>query len=372
MRILQHNNIGSHYRAAIYLLMDKELGCDFCFGDHLDDIKKIDYSVFTHKVTELHNVFFKHGYWQKGMLRMLREDYDTYILNGDSRCVSTWLFLFLKNLFYPRKKAYLWSHGMLGKEGGLNKLVCRLHYALVNGAFIYNERSCKLLAESGVPAKKLHPIYNSLDYDVQLPLRQSIQPRSVYKDHFGNDYPVLVFIGRLTVVKKLDMVLEAVSRLKSQGQMVNLAFVGDGVEKNNLEECAKWLGIQDQVWFYGACYDERTNAELIYNADLCVSPGNIGLTAIHVLMFGCPAITNDDFNHQMPEFEAIQEGVTGAFFKAGDSDSLAESIKKWFETHNDDREKVRQACYNEIDKKWNPHNQIKIFKEVLSIGIDEA
>lgn len=33
MKILQQDNIGSHYRAAIYQLMDKELDCDFCFGD---------------------------------------------------------------------------------------------------------------------------------------------------------------------------------------------------------------------------------------------------------------------------------------------------------------------------------------------------
>ncbi len=365
MKILQHDNIGSHYRTAIYKLMSKELGCEFCFGDKWEDIKKIDYSKLGGKVTELHNVFFPHGYWQKGMMRMLKEDYDTYIINGEPRCVSSWLFLLTRKLFYRRKRVYFWAHGMLGKESGLKKAIARFRYRLVDGAFIYNERSCRIMAENGIPAEKLHPIYNSLDYDTQLPLRQSISPSTIYKDHFGNENPVMIFIGRLTAVKKLDMVVEAVSLLKGKGEKVNLVFVGNGTERKKLEQQVERLGVQEQVWFYGACYDEHTNAELVYNADLCVSPGNIGLTAIHVMMFGCPAITNDDFNHQMPEFEAIHEGSTGAFFKDGDVNSLAECIGRWFAEHVSDRENVRKACYNEIDVKWNPHVQIEILKNVL-------
>ena len=82
-------------------------------------------------------------------------------------------------------------------------------------------------------------------------------------------------------------------------------------------------------------------------------------------MFGCPAITNDDFNHQMPEFEVIREGETGSFFNAGDSDSLANCIDGWFASHISNRDQVRQACYNEIDSKWNPHHQLEIIKSVL-------
>ena len=187
----------------------------------------------------------------------------------------------------------------------------------------------------------------------------------MYQEHFGNENRNVVFIGRLTSVKRFDLLIDAVALLKRRGEQVNVTFVGDGAERQNMEKRVDELGIREQVWFYGACYDERKNAELIYNADVCVSPGNIGLTAMHVLMFGCPAITNDDFDHQMPEFEAIQEGRSGAFFRAGDSASLADVMSRWFATHSEDREDVRKACYDVIDSKWNPHNQIRILKEVL-------
>ena len=248
----------------------------------------------------------------------------------------------------------------------INRKKIKIFYSLCTGAFIYNQRSVRIMSQRGIPAKKLHTIYNSLDYDTHLQIRKILEPSDIYRIHFGNDYKCIVFIGRLTKVKRFDLLLDAIRLLKARGEFVNVTFIGDGVERQNMEKRVDELGIRNQVWFYGASYDEKKNAELVFNADLCVSPGNIGLTAMHVLMFGCPAITNDDFNHQMPEFEAIQDGKSGAFFKAGDSSSLADTISRWFAVHQNDRDEVRAACYNEIDTKWNPHIQIEIMKSVLN------
>lgn len=366
LRILLIGNIASHYRASIYQLMDKEMGCDFCFGDKWGDIKKMDYSTLNGKVSEVHNTLWHGIEYQRGVQKLLLSDYDAYILYAGTHCVSSWLFLVVKRLFFPKKKVYAWSHGMLGKEKGLTLWLYKMLFGLFDGAFIYNERSRKIMIEHGIPESKLVTIYNSLDYDHQLPLRESLSPSRIYQEHFANEYKNIVFIGRLTKVKRFDLLLDAVVLLKERGELVNVTFIGDGVERANMEQRVRELNIDNQVWFYGACYDEKTNAEMIYNADLCVSPGNIGLTAMHVLMFGCPAITNDDFNHQMPEFEAIQKGQSGDFFKVGNSQSLADTISRWFAQHGKDREAVRLVCYKEIDEKWNPKVQIEIFKKTLS------
>ena len=296
---------------------------------------------------------------------MLWKRYDTFIMCTDTRCISAWLFLIVRKIFFPKKRVFAWGHGLLGKEGSLKTQLYKFQYKLLTGAFIYNERSRRIMIERGIPAQKLTTIFNSLDYDAQLPIRESLQTKPIYKEHFGNDNKNIVFIGRLTKVKRFDLLINAVALLKKRGEQVNVTFIGDGVERQNMETLVETKGIKEQVWFYGACYDEKTNAELIYNADLCVSPGNIGLTAMHVLMFGCPAITNDDFNHQMPEFEAIEDGETGAFFRAEESKSLANAISRWFAEHGKNREIVRQACYRVMDGKWNPHNQIEILKKVL-------
>lgn len=367
MRLLQQDNIGSHYRAAIYQAMDQELACDFCFGDRVDDIKKLDYSLIKHTVIEVHNKTIYRGfYYQQGVQKLLRRSYDTYIFIGEPRCLSTWLFSIRVRLFYPRKKVFFWTHGWYGKESLLEKLFKKLFLRLPKGGvFLYGNYAKELMIKEGFNPEKLYVIHNSLDYDTQLPIREQLKPQPIYHAHFGNDNKNIVFIGRLTKVKRFDLLIDAVAQLKQKGELFNVTFIGDGIERQNMEWLVEEKGIKNQVWFYGASYDEKANAELIYNADVCVSPGNIGLTAMHVLMFGCPAITNDDFCHQMPEFEAIQDGLTGSFFNAGDSTSLANTISKWFFTHGENREEVRKACYKEIDEQWTPHFQINVLKKVL-------
>lgn len=142
-------------------------------------------------------------------------------------------------------------------------------------------------------------------------------------------------------------------------------MIGDGTEKERMLQDVQALRVTQQIWFYGACYDEESNASLIYNADLCVAPGNIGLTAMHAMMFGCPCLSHNDFPWQMPEFEAIHEGSTGCFFERDNIEDLANSIDKWFLEHADKREDVREACFHEIDKEWNPHKQLEIIKNMI-------
>lgn len=111
-----------------------------------------------------------------------------------------------------------------------------------------------------------------------------------------------MFVGRLDPIQKLDMILKAIKLSKDKGRLYNMTYIGGGQEKENLEALTKDLGLEDRVWFYGPCYDEEVLGNLIYNADLCVAPGNIGLTAMHTLVFGTPAMTHNCFKWQMPEF----------------------------------------------------------------------
>ena len=161
------------------------------------------------------------------------------------------------------------------------------------------------------------------------------------------------------------MLIDAVSYLHQQGKDYNLVFVGDGERKASLMEKVKEKGMENSVWFYGACYDETVNASLIYNADLCVSPGNVGLTAMHSLVFGTPVITHNDFEWQMPEFEAITENVTGAFFEKDSVPSLTKTIEDWFANHGNEREVVRKACTDEIDNYWTPDFQMDVIRKNL-------
>lgn len=352
-----------HYRKAIYELMGSELHVDFFFGDSRPGgIKPYDTTNLKNKVTILHNVNIGPFYWQKGALKLLRSEYTDIITPGDINCLSTWLIIVLSKLY--KKNVYTWTHGAYGKEGFFRRVAIRFRVKCVKGVFLYGNYAKNVLIKYGVDVSKLYVIYNSLNYDEQVELRKTISISDKYQVHFCNDFKNIIFIGRLTRVKKLDMILSALFLLKKRGVYFNLTYIGDGVERDNLENMANSLELNN-VWFYGPCYDEKELAEMIYNADLCVSPGNVGLTAMHSMVFGTPVISHCNFVMQMPEVEAIEDGLTGSFFEENNITALASSIENWFVHNNNNRELIRENCYKVIDEKFNPHVQIEIIKKAL-------
>lgn len=358
-------NTPSLYRESIYFYIEKAYDCDWYFEDTDNKVKTFDVSRLKH-VTFQHTFCIGPFYWVKGLLALLKKkEYQQYLMIGHSHNLSIFCFLMMKKLIFPKKKIYLWSHGFYGKESFFELFWKKMFFSMADELFIYGDYACKLMEKKGFDQKKLHAIHNSLSYDLQLDIRKQIQRTDIYYKHFFNKNHVIIFVGRLTSVKRLDILLEALYKLKERKEEYNLVLVGDGPEKSNLLMLVNTLGLSKSVWFYGECYDEQKNAELIYNADICVSPGNVGLTAIHALMFGTPIITHNDFKWQMPEFEVIQEGKTGMFFKYNSSSDLANTISEWFIKMADKRDVVRKNCYKKIDISWNPHYQIELLKKVI-------
>lgn len=358
-------NTPSLYRQSIYLRIDDAFDCDWYFEDTDNKLAVFDTAKLK-RVKILHSRMFGPFYWVCGMLLLLfRKEYTHFLMMGHSRNLSTFCFLILKRLLCPKKKTYLWTHGVYGKESRGELLWKKCLLGSADELLIYGDYACHLMEHIGFASDRLHAIHNSLSYDVQLKLRNQLTQSDVYQSYFGNTHPVIIFIGRLNPVKKLPMLVDAISKLKERGEIYNLILVGDGPDKERLQSLAKEKGVLSQMWFYGACYDERKNAELIYNADICVAPGNIGLTAIHVLMFGCPAITHNDFAYQMPEFEVIKPKVTGDFFMRDDIASLVYVLSEWFVVNRNRREEIRKACYGVIDSQWTPQYQMKVLHTVI-------
>lgn len=357
-------NYAQHYRFAIFHLLDEKLHCDFYFGDKYNDLKKIDYKLLINFKKELKNVkLYKAIYWQKGAVSLFFRKYDRYIILGEYFCLSTWLILFLSK-FSSRKKVFLWTHGWYGNEHYFKRIIKKMFYGLADGVFLYGNHAKKLMIAEGFAADRLHVIFNSLDYEVQIKIRPQLTLTNIYTDFFGNGNPVLIFIGRLTSEKKLDQLLSATSLLKERGIDLNVVMVGDGEIKGELMNQTILSNIQYRVWFFGACYDELKIAELIYNATLCVSPGNVGLTAMHTLVYGTPIVTHNDFSYQGPEFESIISGITGDFFAKDDIQELAEVIEKWL-LDVEEREMVRKNCFKVIDSRYNPLYQFKLINEAV-------
>lgn len=358
-------NYAPHYRYEIFKLIDSEIEGDFYFGDKTyTQIKKIEYLSFNNFIKELRFIkVFRRFYFLLGQSLLSFKNYDNYIITGQPYNLSSWTLLFFNKIL--GKKSFIWNHGWYGNESGTQKILKKLQFSLIDGYFTYGNYAKKIMISEGLKPEKIHVIYNSLSYSVQLKLRSKLVKTDIYKNFFKNDYPVLFFIGRLTKVKKLHLLISAMKESFSKGMYYNLVFIGDGEESKLLKKMSMDLDLSGNIWFYGKCYQEDKIGELVYNANLCVSPGNIGLTAIHSLTYGCPSITHNDFTKQMPEFEAIVKNKTGDFFEVNNAESLSLTINNWLKNFPVKTDNQIVDCYKIIDTLYNPINQLVILKKVL-------
>lgn len=360
-------NSGPHYRWPIFKAMSDNFDIDFCFGPntvYTKSIKTFDYNALPGFRKMLHNRrLFGKFYWQSGALGMAFKPYNIYIMLGEAYCLSSWLIALIAKM--RGKKTVCWTHGWYGRESGIKKTISKWFYSLFSEILTYNDYAGRLLAEGGISSKRIRTIGNSLDSAKHRQMRSTLKDTDIFTSHFGNNNPVLLYCGRIQQSKRLDLMIDAALALKQEDKSVNLVFVGKDDENVCLQQLAEAKGLGDAVWLYGPCYDEEKLAELFYNSTLCVSPGNVGLTAIHALSFGCPVITHNTFPYQGPEFEAIRPGITGDFFEQNNVKSLVEAVKKWLNRTPDQRKQTANAAFAEVDAKWNVDYQIGVFKTVL-------
>lgn len=372
--IYNFTNIPSHYRANLWqkLISEKKFDFHFFFGINNNlGIKEIDFNTkdFNANRNKLHyltNYWIKKRIliWQSKVVKTcLTQKIDTAIFLGEFQVLSTWLAILICKI--KGIKSVFWTHGLYGNESPLKRKLRVFFYNLADEILLYERRAKQLLKNEGIREEKLKVIYNSLDYDTHLAVRKEFLKESPQKENLfkNNKLPYLVFIGRLTKIKKLDLLLKAVANINKNTLKLNVLVIGDGDEMMGLKELTKILHLEKNVHFFGALYDENKIAELLFNAVLCVSPGNVGLTAIHSLSFGTPVCTHSNFYNQMPEVEVIEEGVTGTFFEENSVESLESSILKWVNM-NLERTAIRENCFNVIDSLYNPYNQIEIIKQL--------
>lgn len=369
LKVLYITNIFPNYRIALWkgLINSDNFSLKIMFGKkNLDRIKnaEIDLSFSNYEKSKfifLKNYrFFGRIFFQsKSITASLSEDYDVFIILGDMTIISNWISAILARI--RGKKVIFWTHGIYGNESIIKLFVRLIFLSLADSILLYENRAKKLLIKNGFKSENLNVVYNSLDYNKQ---KEIFLKLSKTKTKTKKTIKKLIFIGRLTKVKKLDLLITAINNLNKNNIEYSLTIIGDGPEKKKLLNLSK-SGIQKKyIRFKGEMYDEKKIGALIFNSDLCVSPGNVGLTCIHSLSYGTPVCTHGNFKYQMPEAEAIVEGVSGIFFKEGNLNDLEFSIIKWFNKYNGlfSRDKIRSL----VDDKYNPSNQIKIISKTIN------
>lgn len=286
--------------------------------------------------------------------------YEAYVFLANPNHISTWIGGLACRV--RGRRVIFWGHGIKSATWSMKNMVRVLFFRIAHGFYTYGWRA-KVNAETlGFASQTLYVGFNSLDYKRQIKLRNALTSAR----HEANVPPGLRLccISRLTADCRYDILFRAMAALKADisSKDVQVTLIGDGAERDRLAALSKSLDIT--VEFVGAMYDEEKIGRLLYDADVVVSPGKVGLTAMHSMMYGTPVISHDDFVSQMPEVEAIVAGYTGLLFKKDNVVDLTEKLR-YFKTYFPNRGLTRQRCFKMMDELYNPAKQAEILNMAI-------
>lgn len=142
---------------------------------------------------------------------------------------------------------------------------------------------------------------------------------------------VLGYIGTLFTYESLDLLLEAVSRIRQRAPDVHVMIVGEGDATDQLRSLSTSLGLDDRVRFVGRVPHDEVGRyyDLV---DLFVLPRRRSrltdlvtpLKPLEIMARGKPVLASNCGGH----LELIEEGVNGYLFDAGTAETLANRIEE--------------------------------------------
>lgn len=370
MKVLVVYHFIANYREAVFKELVKN-GDFYFFSDTRTktDIKLIDDSFYQNeRFIKSNNVYLPFGaLWQRGLIKeIVKGGYSHVVFLGDPYFLTTWISLLLTK--FTRVKTFLWTHGFINRSGFILDSVKKIMFRLADGIMLYGNESKDDLLKCGFPKDKLHVIYNSLDYRKQIKFRKlhcNSTADTLREKYFGDSECIpLIFIGRLTYHKKLDMLIKSLNIIKSCSEKsYKVIFVGNGEAKSELVDLVTSLGLENDVLFYGSCHNEEELSPLLNMSFACVAPGEIGLTAMHCAAYGLPIVTHNNSLKQMPEYEIVIDDFSGYLFDYGSVTSLVNAIKK---IKADSKQSLGKNAIELVEKYYTPKKQADFIRDALN------
>ena len=339
--LIAHQSTIPHYRVPFYnaleLLKPNSWNFDVVFDPSeltsprffSEPLKRadFDFSVLETK-TRLIRVFGKkvayQTFWSKA------SQYDLVVVENA-----------VNNLTYPLcqlhqlrgvKLAY-WGHGKDHSfEGnrGFKLITEQLKLRLAqkaDGFFAYTGGGRDYLIEQGLAPQKVFVLNNTIDIQHQRTIFEKyFSEREVIRQSLGlANRRVLLFVGRFTANKRLDLLLNSFSLLRRYSDEYHLILVGDGHLPGSL--------IPEQgVLHLGSVVDLDQLGPLYVASDLFVFPGSVGLGPLQALCYDLPILTIDSSTH-MPEFEYLNPANSIVLPPGTSPQDYAHAINALFENH---------------------------------------
>jgi glycosyltransferase involved in cell wall biosynthesis len=245
----------------------------------------------------------------------------------------------------------------LASEPFIGKHFCNVSYSYLvyfcNGCQYVTaptKTALNLLYEHGLHAPA-RAISNGIDLQKFTPGERD--PQLLQRFGLPTDRPLLLHVNRLSEEKRVDVLLDAVAKIKMDA---HLALVSTGPAEADLRLQVKRLGIVDRVSFLGFVSDTDLLV-LRRSADLFVIPSEADLQSLSTMeAMACGLCVIAANAYALPELVHHEEN--GFLFQPGDSDELAQKIDQLL-SDEDRRARMGEQSLKIIAA----HDRIKVLDE---------
>ena len=143
----------------------------------------------------------------------------------------------------------------------------------------------------------------------------------------------IVSVGRLSPEKGFLDLLDVFQLVIKERTGWNLNIIGDGVEKESIEEQIKEYGLQDNVFLHGYQNKEYINKQLLKSSIYAMGSyeESFGLVLIEAQSFGIPCIA---FDSAQGSQEIIDDNVNGYLIKNRSKEKMASKIIELIDDKN--------------------------------------
>jgi len=164
------------------------------------------------------------------------------------------------------------------------------------------------------------------------PFQKDVQPIDRSEFGFGNDDVVLIYAGRLGPEKNLPFLLRAFNGVTQTYDNIRLLIVGDGPERENLEDRLRHMGIASQVRLTGIVnYEDIPRYLAMADAFVTASVTEVHpLSVIEAMASGLPVL-----GIQSPGVgDTIEDGETGLIVSEEDLAAFTAKLVRLVTDHD--------------------------------------
>lgn len=183
--------------------------------------------------------------------------------------------------------------------------------------------------------------------------------------------PGVLSAGRLIPKKGFDVLLRACGRIREQGREFRLTIIGDGPERERLEQMAAELLPSESVYFLGRqpmrrVVEALAGSEVFALASVIAEDGDRD---------GLPNVILEAMAARLPVVasrvggipEAVTDGETGLLTEPGDHEALAGALARLLDDP-DLRERCGQAGRKAVEQRFDVKKNVAKLAELLEQG----